>query len=237
MIDGLIPYLKIQAPDGKEERLSLIKTRYTIGRLPQCNDIVLPEEDGIITRIHHCVLAREVEGWQIIDQSTNGNMVKRQGQRLELSHQRGRMLPMASEDVIWIHHWRWQFIDPSQTKRVAVLRPQISPSKPWIFNTSQQTLFQVQNGDRQKVHVRPQVRKMLHHIASKNLANQGTAIVCLRGELIAAIWGPDDFGSHEQDLDRLAMEIRKIFGQTSSGEQWLETVVGAGYLLHIDTES
>lgn len=171
MIDGLIPYLKIQAPDGKEERLSLIKTRYTIGRLLQCNDIVLPEEDGIITRIHHCVLAREVEGWQIIDQSTNGTMVKRQGQRLELSHQRGRMLPMASEDVIWIHHWRWQFIDPSQTKRVAVLRPQISPSKPWIFNTSQQTLFQVQNGDRQKVHVRPQVRKMLHHIANKNLAN------------------------------------------------------------------
>ncbi|MCT0253445.1 MULTISPECIES: winged helix-turn-helix domain-containing protein [unclassified Synechocystis] len=78
---------------------------------------------------------------------------------------------------------------------------------------------------------------MLHHIANKNLANQGIPIVCLRGELIAAIWGPDDFGSREQDLDRLAMEIRKTFGKTAPGEQWLETVVGAGYLLHIDTET
>ncbi|MBE9241765.1 hypothetical protein [Synechocystis salina] len=55
--------------------------------------------------------------------------------------------------------------------------------------------------------------------------------------IITSIWGPDDFGSLEQDLDRLAIEIRKIFGQTSTGEQWLETVLGAGYLLQIDTES
>lgn len=34
MIDGLIPYLKIQAPDGGEQRLGLVKTSYTIGLLP-----------------------------------------------------------------------------------------------------------------------------------------------------------------------------------------------------------
>ncbi|MBD2652758.1 hypothetical protein H6G45_04445 [Synechocystis sp. FACHB-383] len=55
--------------------------------------------------------------------------------------------------------------------------------------------------------------------------------------IITSIWGPDDFASHEQDLDRLAMEICKIFGQIPTGEQWLKTLLGAGYLLQIDTES
>jgi len=236
MIEGLIPYLKIQAPDGKEERLNLINTRYTVGRLPQCNDIVLPEEEGIITRIHHCVIERVMEGWVLMDQSTNGTILERQGQRFELVNLPDRRCPMASEDMILIHHWQLQFIDPSQTNRVSPLQPNLSDPKPWVFNVSQQTLFQLQNGRRKKIRVRPQVRKMLNYIANKNLANQNTPILCPRQELIAEIWGPEDFGSHEQDLDRLAMEIRKIFQQKTAGEQWLETMVGAGYLLHIDSE-
>ncbi|AIE74831.1 MULTISPECIES: hypothetical protein [unclassified Synechocystis] len=98
---------------------------------------MLPEKEGIITRIHHCVIAGEVEGWLVIDQSTNGTIIKRQGQRLELNHQMGRKLPIASEDVIWIHHWQLKFIDPSQTNQVVLLRSQVTPAKPpkpWVFN-------------------------------------------------------------------------------------------------------
>jgi DNA-binding winged helix-turn-helix (wHTH) protein len=39
------------------------------------------------------------------------------------------------------------------------------------------------------------------------------------------------------ELDKLAKEIRDIFGQQQGGEQWLETVVGAGYILRIDVEA
>ena len=105
-----------------------------------------------------------------------------------------------------------------------------------LFKVSQEKLFKVENGTRHSVRVRPQVRKMLKHLVEKNLANAHVPVLCTREELIGIIWGEKDFGSHEQDLDKLAMEIRKVLNQTADSKQWLETVTGSGYILRIDGE-
>jgi len=76
---------------------------------------------------------------------------------------------------------------------------------------------------------------MVKHLVERNLANEQVPILCRREELIGAIWG-EEFGSHDSDLDRLAMEIRKVLKQTADSKQWLETVTGSGYILRIDGE-
>ena len=240
-MDDLLPYLSIQSPDGQSQRLILTETRYTIGRLPDCNDIALPENEGIITRVHHCILEREAEGWSVTDKSTNGTILEREGQAFPLAEQNGRKALMNSEDVIVIHHWRLTFVDPSRTKPIATpgqgssLVVSTAAKSSWLFKVSQETLFKVENGTREPIHVRPQVRKMVKHLVGRNLANEQVPVLCTREELIGAVWG-EEFGSHDQDLDRLAMEIRRVLKQTADSKQWLETVTGSGYILRIDGE-
>ncbi|MEB3190355.1 MAG: hypothetical protein VKL42_08440 [Snowella sp.] len=241
-MDDLLPYLKLESPDGQSQRLIMTETRYTIGRLPDLNDIPLLEDEGIITRVHHCILERGAEGWSVTDKSTNGTILEREGQAFQLAEQNGRKALMTSEDVIVIHHWRLTFVDPSRTKPIASpgqassLGATTATQSSWSFKVSQEKLFKVENGTRHSVRVRPQVRKMLKHLVEKNLANAHVPVLCTREELIGIILGEKDFGSHEQDLDKLAMEIRKVLKQTADSKQWLETVTGSGYILRIDGE-
>lgn len=240
-MDDLLPYLSIQSPRGESQRLILTETRYTIGRLPEHNDIALPEEEGIITRVQHCILERGAEGWSLTDKSTNGTIVEREGKVFPLVQLPNRRALLNSEDVIVIHHWRLMFVDPSRTKpigspgQVSSLGASPSASSSWLFKVSQETLFKVENGTRHSVHVRPQLRKMVKHLVERNLANEQVPILCRREELIGAIWG-EEFGSHDSDLDRLAMELRRTLEQTEDSKQWLETVTGSGYILRIDGE-
>ncbi len=103
-MNDLLPYLKLESPDGQSQRLTLTETRYTIGRLPDLNDIPLLEDEGIITRLHHCILERGAEGWSVTDKSTNGTILEREGQAFQLAERDGRKALMNSEDVIVIHH-------------------------------------------------------------------------------------------------------------------------------------
>ncbi len=109
-MNDLLPYLKLESPDGQSQRLILTETRYTIGRLPDCNDIPLLEDEGIITRVHHCILERGAEGWSVTDKSTNGTILEREGQAFQLTERDGRKALMNSEDVIVIRHWRLTFV-------------------------------------------------------------------------------------------------------------------------------
>jgi hypothetical protein len=78
--------------------------------LPDCNDIPLLEDEGIITRVHHCILERGAEGWSVTDKSTNGTILEREGQAFQLTERDGRKALMNSEDVIVIRHWRLTFV-------------------------------------------------------------------------------------------------------------------------------
>jgi DNA-binding winged helix-turn-helix (wHTH) protein len=230
----LLPYLKITSPEGAMEYFELTKTLYTIGRLPEYNDITLPEEEGVITRIEHCVLEKRAGGWTITDKSTNGTILEREGQKWPLGEQKERQALISSEDIIIIHHWRLQFIDPNQTKALNPPKSQNIEGKDWVFNIAQQALVKQENGVRTSIRLRRQVRQMLAYMATKNLANNNTPVLCRKDDLSVEIWEDKE---HKMELDKLAKEIRDIFGQQQGGEQWLETVVGAGYILRIDVEA
>lgn len=245
----LLPYLIIQAPDGGRKRIDLTKTRYTFGRLPDNNDIGLPEEDGIITRIEHCTLERDLGCWILTDKSTNGTQIERGNMRREMQKLPDRKAPLSSDDVIHIHNWQITFHDPNQTNPLKTqprLLPKISaPVCPFVYAISQATLYRREVNQRTRLEVRPQVNKMLSYMAQKNVSNQGKPVLCTYGELYEPIWGNhgDSIGRAPGEINGLAREIRKVFTQSDTlaqnsitPEDLLRTVTGQGYILEIDCE-
>jgi pSer/pThr/pTyr-binding forkhead associated (FHA) protein len=139
-LSNLLPYVIITSPNGQDQQVQLSETEYTIGRLPGVNKIHLFDEEGVISRIHHCVLERRPEGWWLTDKSTNGTMVEREGQSVQLADQPGRTLLITSEDVIRIHTWQIRFIDPAKTKPATLQLTKAARAMgglsghQWVFN-------------------------------------------------------------------------------------------------------
>ncbi len=235
---NLLPYLKITYPDGEEQILKLTKTIYTIGRLPEYNDINLPETEGIITRIEHCILERKTDGWWIKDKSTNGTIIERDGVQLQIQNCHEQKILISSEDIIIIHNYELKFIDPAKTPHFS-LKDQVNSinnSPHLIFNLSQLTLYKVEQYQRIAIHLTPQLTDMLTCLARKNLANNNQPTVCTYDELITAIWKGDNVGDKRSLINGLAKDIRKIFTDNGGNFDWLVNRKTKGYLLKISCE-
>ncbi len=211
-----------------EREAVLTKTKYTVGRLPE-NDIELPDDLGIITRIEHCILEREASGWWLTDQSTNGTVVQREGQRVAVDSFPLAKVQIGSGDIIYIHTWELAFHDPNRTNPLKSFSVQPKSVSRFVFNLSQLTLYKIVQNRQEKVELRPQVRKMFGYMAQKNLENNNQPILCKYNELIHHIWEGDAFGKTNQDINTLASEIRELLTDKSL----LETVKREGYILHI----
>jgi DNA-binding winged helix-turn-helix (wHTH) protein len=240
-LSNLLPYLKITDPNGKTETIELTKTRYTIGRLPECNDIALPETEGIITRVEHCILEREADGWWVKDKSTNGTIIERDQVQLQVQSCLGRKNLIVSEDLIKINNWQLEFIDPNKTPAV-ILKPEINlgnQSTNLVFNVSQLTLYKIEQGQRIPLELRPQLINMLEYLARKNLGNQNQPTVCTYDELINTIWKDenDRLSRTPLEVNGLAKDIRKIFTKNGGDSSWLETKKTIGYILKITCEN
>jgi DNA-binding winged helix-turn-helix (wHTH) protein len=239
-LSNLLPYVTVTAPDRQVQRVQLSEATYTIGRLPGMNSICLLDEEGVISRIHHCVLERKPEGWWLTDKSTNGTTVKREGQSVQLADQPGRKLLIASEDIIRIHTWQIEFVDPAKTRpaKLQLMRAASAvggrSGHQWVFNINEQKLYKVVAGMRQEMSLRPLVRVCLNYMVNKNREMKQPTL-CGREELIGVVWKEGEAG-HDEGLNGLARDIRKTLGQTKESFQWLETVTGAGYILRIDHE-
>ena len=235
---NLLPYLKITYPDGEEQILKLTKTIYTIGRLPEHNDIDLPETEGIITRIEHCILERKTDGWWIKDKSTNGTIIERAGVQLQIKNFPEQKILIYSEDIIKIHNYELKFIDPAKTPNLSFKDQVNLISNPpiLIFNLSQLTLYKVEQYQRISIPLTPQLIDMLTCLARKNLANNNQPTVCTYDELITAIWKGDNFGDKRSLINGLAKDIRKIFTENGGDSSLLDTRKTKGYLLKISCE-
>jgi DNA-binding response OmpR family regulator len=55
--------------------------------------------------------------------------------------------------------------------------------------------------------------------------------MCTYDELIKAIWGEEDFGHTENEINRLVWELRQKVEPDQKEPRFLETVRGLGYRL------
>jgi DNA-binding winged helix-turn-helix (wHTH) protein len=225
------------------QMVQLTKSSYTIGRLPAVNDICLLDEDGVVSRIHHCLLERKPEGWWITDNSTNGTVLEREGQSAVLAVQPERRLLLASEDRIHIHTWNIQFVDPNRTRPAKLQISKVASAKSalascqWLFNINEQILYRVALGRRERVQIRDKVRVCLNYMVGKN-EQEGQPTLCVKQELIDAVWPPaENNGTYgDESLYGLIRDIRQVLEQTKESYQWLETVKNLGYILRIESE-
>jgi DNA-binding winged helix-turn-helix (wHTH) protein len=242
-LSNLLPYVIVTSPQGQEQKIQLTEIVYKIGRLPGVNDIPLLDEDGVVSRIHHCILQREPEGWWLIDNSTNGTTVEREGHSVNVAAQPERKLLVTSEDKIRIHTWQLQFFDPARTKPIqskpfkpAVVTPDASTQR-WIFSLNEQILYRVDGEQRTRVDIRDKVRLCLDYMVRKN-QTAGCESICKKQELIDAVWPPsENNGTYGDDsLHGLIREIRKILREKEDNRKWVDTVKNQGYVLRIDYE-
>ena len=238
----LLPYLEITAPDGTEQVIPLEKIRYTLGRLPDINDICIADE--LVSRVEHCVLERHTEGWCVSDAgSSNGTVLIREGfqnQRLSLAIQQQpeKRAPLKPGDLIILAESDWKILfqdqDPTPKRLGAGLD---QPGVHFVYNLSRQTLLCKGNSPQpEEITLRPKARELVAYLAQRNWENDRLPIVCTYNELIEALWpGTDRMVAN--DVQGLAREIRKQFNTYGgNGAMLLETRKGLGYILNITVE-
>jgi len=225
----LWPYLQVKGPDGQEVRLELTKTRYTIGRLLDC-DLSLP--DLSVSR-QHCVIEKEAKssGWYVIDTSRHGTVCHRQGQEFVVKQLPDQRSVIDVGDRIWIGGWEIMFCDPNRTADdVQRLADRL---RGLVYKLDQDTFYYYKQGKREKLdEIRPQVKAMLGYMARKNWDNGQQPVLCTYEELIGYLWpGDDRLNRGPQEVNGLAREIRKLLEEYQAADQ-LETVKRKGYILH-----
>lgn len=246
-----VPSLKIIAPDGSERVVKLERACYTIGRIPELNDLALVDLDGVITRKSHCLL-KQVEGsWWIEDRSTNGTIVTRQQTQVQLQDLQNPEVELYCGDRILIHNWQLVFSDPSQalyntTKDLKGLIFKSKYQTPFVFNLTELNLYQIQPEGKLIVQgLRPKARDLLFYMAQQNLSNDNQATICSYQNIKNALWQADErYGIGNDDIYTLAKEIRKSFKDASAIAEiedrsyiWLETIKKVGLRLNIDCET
>lgn len=245
-----VPFLKIIAPDGSEQVVSLERTCYTIGRIPELNDIALMDLDGVITRKSHCLLKKVDSTWWIVDQSTNGTILTRKKDEIQLQDLQTPEIELFSGDCIIIHNWQLIFNDLSQslyntTKNLKKLVFKSKYQTPFVFNVSELNLYQIQAEGKLIVQgLRPKARDLLTYMAQQNLDNGNQATICSYEDIKHSLWEENErYGVGNEDIYTLVKEIRKHFKAVAKeyqledqSTQWLETIKKIGLRLNIDCE-
>jgi pSer/pThr/pTyr-binding forkhead associated (FHA) protein len=241
----IYPSLRVYEPDGEEYTIwfrQLLKDNSApmevrLGR-DATNSIALKDPEKRISR-DHC-LFRYVSGrWQVEDSgSVNGTFVRSGKSKVEIDVRLEKSVPLKSGDEILIPgivsdageriFWRLVFSDPDETVQAWEQRVKTKVE----YSLSRQQLFLV-TPQKAEVKLSPLERKLIDYMARRNWDNKNQPIVCNYQELIAALW-EDSFGKTNNDVNGLALSIRKKIEQDSSKPEFLKTVKGAGYLFEIE---
>lgn len=242
-MNNILPFIILKNPQGKEEKLTLTQEEYTIGRLPEHNNISLPEQEGVITRIRHCTLQRNIGEWYLVDSSTNGTVIQRNDQRIEVQTLPSRTIMLESGDRIIIHDWQLEFIDPNRTKPIHNKASTSQASCPIVFNLSQSQIYRLNGIARIPIdmqNLRHKVIKFLTCLAIKNLRNNHQQTLCEYSEIIEYVWGDDKEEQYQNmnatDVHTLANELRVFFDNNGGERKWVENRIKQGYVLRITCE-
>ena len=164
----------IRKNDDSEDNAKIVELNtklpgeeYTIGWVDGC-DIQLSNDTGYMSKCH-CVLKKEVFGWTVRDTSTNGIKLLQENQIIEV--QRSTEL-LHNQNILLIEDWHLTFRDPAKTN------VKIRIKCPWLFNVSEGVLYKIENRNRVIAKISPQIKKILHYMASQNIANNNVPTVC-----------------------------------------------------------
>jgi hypothetical protein len=232
----LLPYLDITGPDGQQFRAELNKTHLTIGRLSEYNDISLePDPQQLITRLAHCAIERTPAGWWVIDNGSVNRTFVRWGETMRVI-EGGE--PINDGAVICILgqltesgdplYWQLEFHDPLQTRRLQTFPLLDHLEYDWV----QAKLFRITGRLKEEIdNLRPQEHKLIRYMDQRNRANGYVPVMCTYDELITAVWGEEEYGRTEADINRLVWELRQKIETDQKEPRFLETVRGLGYRL------
>jgi hypothetical protein len=235
MVKGLLPILKVSAPNGETFEVELNADRVTIGRFADLNDIGLePDPQQLVTRRAHCVLEREADVWWVYDNGSVNRTFIRREQAVEVVNGRAlirdgdaiRVLGMLYEDDEPAY-WELEFHDPLRTNRVFDVPQTAHLEYDWI----QARLLRIEGTHREEIrNLRPQEHKLVRYMDQRNRANNNTPVMCTYEELIEAIWGdePDHMNS---EVNHLVFGLRQKIELDPSEPQFLQSVPGLGYRL------
>ena len=231
-----LPYLEISGPEGQQFTYELVKERLSIGRLADLNDIALePDPQQLITRMAHCSIERYAGSWWVIDNGSVNKTFLRSAEDVKIVEGRA---PLVDGEAILILgkltdagkplYWELCFRDPMKT-----FRAEVAPRLAYLeYDWIQARLFCVEGANRREVSdLRPQEHKLVRYMDQRNRANGNVPVMCTYDELIQAIWGEEDFGHTENEINRLVWELRQKVEPDQKEPRFLETVRGLGYRL------
>lgn len=235
MLDGLLPILYIQGPEGEQFSLSLDGDKVTIGRFRELNDVALePDPQHLITRKGHCLIERIGSCWWLVDNGSVNRTFLKRDEKLEVVAGR---VPLNDGDVVCIlgrlyddgsaTYWELLFRDPLKTQRA-----ETNPTVPHLeYDWIQARLFRISEGERAEIHaLRPQEHKLIRYMDQRNRANEQVPVMCTYDELIAAIWG-DEVNHSEAEINHLVWELRQKVELNPKEPSFLQAVRGLGYRL------
>ncbi|MEB3179797.1 MAG: FHA domain-containing protein [Nostocaceae cyanobacterium] len=233
-MDSLYPFLDVTKPDGDTYTIAINKQHLTIGR-KEDNDIVLPDPEKTISRLH-CVIEKEGNAWWIVDDnpSANGTFIQRNHSE-PIDVRRHGKLKLNHGDIILILgqllendepvFWRLKFRD---------LTDKTNPIPTFLtYSLSQQQLFRRNGGGEEKIHLTPKERLLIHYMAAKN-QQHNQQMRCEYSELVKAIWN-EEFGKNNNDVIHLVWSVRKKIEKDSGEPEFLQTEQG-GYSLKVKVQ-
>jgi Transcriptional regulatory protein, C terminal/FHA domain len=234
-VNAMLPWLEVRGPDGQDFTVPFAAERVTIGRLRDCNTVALePDPQQLVTRQVHCLIERDQGAWWAVDNGSVNGTFRQRGPTLEVVEGR---LPLADGDVIRIlgglpeegepRYWALTFRDPLKTRPVGAPPRAACLEYDW----PRAKLFRVRGASREEIRgLRPQEHKLIRYMAQRNRANGHVPVLCAYEELIAAIWGEDSHHT-EEEVNRLAWELRGKLEPAPRQPQLLQTERGLGYRL------
>jgi len=231
-----LPYLEITGPENQQSTCELTKERLSIGRLTDLNDIALePDPQQLVTRMAHCSIERLAGGWWVIDNGSVNKTFLRIAETVKIVEGRASL---SDGDAILILgkltdegkplYWELRFRDPMKT-----FRAEVAPRLAYLeYDWIQARLYRVEGLNRSEIiDLRPQEHKLVRYMDQRNRANGNVPVMCTYDELIKAIWGDEDFGHTENEINRLVWELRQKAEPDQKVPRFLETVRGLGYRL------
>jgi DNA-binding winged helix-turn-helix (wHTH) protein len=209
----------------------------TIGRLSS-NHITLPDPYKNISR-QHCTIELKQNTWTIQDSgSANGTFIQRSGLEQEIDVRRHDFVPLKDQDKILIlSHitpeecpifWQLTFFDPGVTK------PNEGFEAPYVleYNLNYRQLKKINRYEQEIINLTKHQSLLIHYMAQRNYENQSQPVLCSYKELIEAIWG-DDFGHSRNEITHLIWGIRSKIELDSGEPEFMQSVRGQGYRLHL----
>lgn len=214
-MDSQLPYLHVRGPDGREfvVELGLDKDTFTIGLLPEYNDMALqPDPQRLIRRQKQCLLTRVADTWSVVDEeSVNPTTLLRVD-----GEQRVRTrTALIDGDVIRIlgrrsdsgerTYWELTFRDPMKTQA-----PDAQRELCLEYDAQRDRLFRLDAGQRMELaSLSKQERALFRYLDHRNRESAASGVFCSHYELVTAIWGDPDDPTRRAHLNRLVWSLRQ----------------------------